>query len=66
MDAREIVKKGLWIIIPLVTCVGILLIVSAVGSCDIEQDKKLADATLGEVGALILLHAILVGSLSRK
>jgi hypothetical protein len=66
MDAKKILRSSLWAIVPLAVFVLVYAIVSCVGESSVDSSKKFADATIGEVGSLLLIHAILLAMLVRK
>lgn len=66
MDAKEILKSALRFIAPAAIPILLLVIFSVADCKTIDESKKLADATLGEVGALLIAHALVLASLVRK
>jgi hypothetical protein len=67
MDAKQIMKRSLWVIIPLIVVGFIYLVVTAFGGVNsFDGEKRFADATLNDLVLMLIVHATLVGLLSRK
>ncbi len=68
MDARKVLSKALWVVVPLVTIAiiwGVLQLMrnSGGGSGD---PKALSQLTSTDIWSMVIIHAVLSGSLASK
>ena len=68
MDKGKILIKALWVAVPLVAVLLIWLGIALVRGINVDVDwsKRVADASLEEFGLLVLVHALIAGSLASK
>lgn len=62
MDAKKVLKKSAWVLLPLAFILLICWIGISVGRSDsVDGSKRIVDATLNEIAGLLIVHAILTG-----